>query len=302
MTKSMAIDLEFRMRVRAPRAVVFERLLRIEHLARWFCGWSRIEPKVGGTFKFGGETCILLPEGAGWETRIEEGEVLRRFAFTWTIRNKATSVSYELEDAEDGTTTLWARHQGVPIRESTCGTIQDTWRMCLGNLKSISEGRGDSVRPDHTPPSSSELKLTALVEATPELVFGALTNSADVDRWSTGGVPTGGAQIEPRIGGRVRLGWDGGPNRIFDFQKDRRLGFEWPRSNGDIRLIMDLEEKASGTAVYLTCGKFHSDDRTGVLRERGRWSDLLVCLKNHVEGGDAGFRNGYDDQVHGEGS
>ncbi len=95
----MSFDYDFRMQIDAPRPVVFERLLRIEHLSRWFCGWCRIDPKVGGAFKFGGETCIILPEQRSWETTIEEGEVLRRFAFTWPIQSSKTRVSYDLEDA-----------------------------------------------------------------------------------------------------------------------------------------------------------------------------------------------------------
>src|SRR5439155_12347755 len=59
---AMTFDYDFRMQIGAPRPVVFERLLRIEHLSRWFCGWCRIDPKVGGAFKFGGEACIIPPE------------------------------------------------------------------------------------------------------------------------------------------------------------------------------------------------------------------------------------------------
>src|SRR5574340_1751343 len=95
---SMSFDYEFLLRVHAPRPTVFEKLLRIEHLARWFCGWCRIEPKVGGKFQFGGETCLVLPEGRGWETTLDEGETLRRFAFTWPIQGHATRVAYELQD------------------------------------------------------------------------------------------------------------------------------------------------------------------------------------------------------------
>src|SRR5947207_1849413 len=131
----MAFEYEFRMRIEAPRPTVFERLLRIEHLSRWFCGWSRVEPKVGGSFKFGGETCIIPPEGRSWDTTIDEGEVLRRFAFRWAIRSSETRVSYELEDEPDGMASLVVRHRGVPIRETTCGTVEAAWRMCLGNRK-----------------------------------------------------------------------------------------------------------------------------------------------------------------------
>src|SRR5881392_581836 len=175
----MAFEYEFRMRIEAPRPTVFERLLRIEHLSRWFCGWSRIEPKVGGSFKFGGETCIIPPEGRSWDTTIDEGEVLRRFAFRWTIRSSESRVSYELEDGPNGMASLAVRHRGVPIRETTCGTVQDAWRMCLGNLKSVAEGRGDSVRPDHAPVTSPDLRLSVLIEAAPAKVFEAFSRPAE---------------------------------------------------------------------------------------------------------------------------
>ena len=119
----MTFDYDFKMRIGASRSVVFERLLRIEHLSRWFCGWCRIDPKVGGAFKFGGETCIILPEQRSWDTTIDEGEVLRRFAFTWPIRASKTRVSYELEDRDTGKALLRVRHRGVPFEDSTCGTV-----------------------------------------------------------------------------------------------------------------------------------------------------------------------------------
>jgi uncharacterized protein YndB with AHSA1/START domain len=293
----MTTDYEIPLRVRAPRATVFEKLLRIEHLARWFCGWSRIEPKVGGKFQFGGETCLVLPEGRGWETTIDEGETLRRFAFTWPIQGTATRVSYELEDQGSEATLLTVRHLGVPMKDSTCGTIQDAWRMCLGNLKSTAEGRSDSVRPDHSPVTSRELRLSNLIEAPPERLFAALTDVAQVDHWSTGGVPKGKARVEPCVGGAFSMGWDDGPDRILEFEPPRRIGLRWPREKGDLHITFSLEPKSSGTAVYLASAGYTEGEQAEILYHRGGWSDLLVCLKNFVEAGDAGFASAYDRQV-----
>ncbi len=293
----MPFEYEFLLRVRAPRATVFEKLLRIEHLARWFCGWCRIEPKVGGKFLFGGETCLVLPEGRGWETTIDEGETLRRFAFTWPIKGAATRVTYDLEDAASETTLLRARHTGLPMKDSTCGTILDSWRMCLGNLKSIAEGRSDSVRPDHAPVTSKELHLSNLIEATPDRVFAAFTDASELDHWSTGGVPKGKARVDPRPGGAFSMGGDGGPDRVLEIEAGRHLALRWPRANGDLRVSFDLEAKASGTAVYLASVGYGPDEAPEILHHRGGWSDRLVCLKNFIEGGDAGFANAYDAQV-----
>ncbi len=293
----MAYDYEFLLRIHAPRPTVFEKLLRIEHLARWFCGWCRIEPKVGGKFQFGGETCLVLPEGRGWETTIDQGETLKRFAFTWPIQAKATRVAYELDDQGPDATILTARHTGVPVAETTCGSLQDAWRMCLGNLKSIAEGRSDSVRPDHSPVTGAELRLSNLIEAPTDLVFEALTDPDRVDRWTTGGVPRGTTRIEPRVGGVFVPGRGGPEGRIVAFEPDRRITLEWRRDESAAQVELRLEPKSSGTAVYLLKTGYPPGHEATVLQDRGTWSDLLVCMKNLVESGDAGFANDYDAQV-----
>ena len=293
----MAYDFEFHLRVKVPRPVAFERLLRIEHLARWFCGWSRIEPKVGGKFQFGGETCLVLPEGRGWETTIDEGETLRRFAFTWPIQGASTRVSYELEDDGTEATRIRVLHRGMPVKDSSCGTVQDAWRTCLGNLKSISEGRSDSVRPDHAPVTSRELRLSNLIEVPPDRIFTAFTDPTQLDHWSTGGVPKGKARVDPEVGGPFSMGWDDGPDRILDLVEDRRIALRWPRSQGDLRVEFSLEPKSSGTAIYLLSTGYGEGEANENLYHRGGWSDLLVCLKNFLEGGDSGFANPYDAQV-----
>jgi len=293
----MTFDYDFKMQIGAPRSVVFERLLRIEHLSRWFCGWCRIDPKVGGAFKFGGETCIIPPEQRSWETTIDEGEVLRRFAFTWPIRASKTRVSYELEDRDTGKALLRVRHRGVPFEDSTCGTVQDAWRMCLGNLKSISEGRTDSVRPDHSPLTGRELRLTALIEASPSKVFGAFAEAAQLDHWSTGGQPRGNAAVEPRPGGIFSFGWDEGPVRVTEWKPDQRIALQWSRRTSDLAIVFEFAEKASGTAIYFSIGEFTDKDPQDIVRQRGRWSELFVSLKNFLESGESGFSNSYDQQV-----
>jgi len=293
----MTFDYDFKMKIGAPRPLVFERLLRIEHLSRWFCGWCRIDPKVGGAFKFGGETCIIPPEQRSWDTTIEEGEVLRRFAFTWPIRGSKTRVSYELEDLAAEKAALRVRHIGVPFRDTTCGTVQDAWRMCLGNLKSIAEGRGDSVRPDHSPVTGRELRLTVLIEGPPSKVFGAFGDPTQLDHWSTGGQPRGRATVDPRPGGTYAFGWDDGPIRVTEWTPDQRIRLQWSRGTSQLATAFEFEEKASGTAIYFSIEGFADDGSQEIVHQRGRWSELFVSLKNFLESGDSGFSNPYDEQM-----
>jgi uncharacterized protein YndB with AHSA1/START domain len=169
--------------------------------------------------------------------------------------------------------------------------------MCLGNLKSIAEGRGDSVRPDHSAVTGPDVRLSALVERDRSTVFDAFADSAQLDHWSTGGVGRGIARVDPRPRGAFSFGWQDGPDHILEWERDRRIALRWPRPSGNLVLGFDFEEKASGTAIYFSATGFADGDTKEILHERGRWSDLLVCLKNFVEGGASGFVNRYDDQV-----
>src|SRR5256712_10381509 len=99
----MSFDYHFKMQIGAPRPVVFERLLRIEHISRWFCGWCRIEPKVGGTFKFGGETFIISPEGGGLETPNEESEGFGPVPFPWPLQFAKNPGILQIQGSTGGT-------------------------------------------------------------------------------------------------------------------------------------------------------------------------------------------------------
>jgi len=169
--------------------------------------------------------------------------------------------------------------------------------MCLGNLKSIAEGRGDSVRPDHSPVTSKEVRLSVLVEATPSKAFEAFVNPSDVAHWSTGGVPDQAARVEPRAGGSFSFGSADGPDRVVEWDAGKRIVLGWSREAVDRLVRLDFEEKASGTAIYLAATGLPANDPEEILRQRGRWSDRLVCLKNFVESGVSGFLNAHADQV-----
>jgi len=169
--------------------------------------------------------------------------------------------------------------------------------MCLGNLKSIAEGRTDSVRPDHSPVAGPELRLTVLIEANPSKVFGAFADPAQLDHWSTGGLPHGTANVEPRPGGTYSFGWDAGPIHVTEWKNDQHIALSWSRSTSSFIIKFDFQEKASGTAIYFSLTGFGHEDAQDIVHQRGRWSELFVCLKNFLESGSSGFLNSYEDQV-----
>src|SRR5437870_8724719 len=168
---------------------------------------------------------------------------------------------------------------------------------CAWNLKSIAEGRTDSVRPDHSPATGPDLRLTVLIEAKPSAVFGAFADPTQLDHWSTGGLPRGTATVEPRPGGTYSFGWNAGPIHVTEWKTDQHIALRWSRHTSGLVIKFDFEEKASGTAIYFSLTGFAEQDGHDIVRQRGRWSELFVCLKNFIESGSSGFLNPYEDQV-----
>ena len=292
----MAYVLRMGLRVRVPRDVVFQHLLLPQHLARWWCNFAQLEPKPGGKFAFGGDYAIARPEGHAFACRFTGGVVRKSVTFAWPLFGAETTVTWDVEDDADGS-VLRVIHERLPTLWSTCGSLHDAWRMCLGNLKAIAEGRSDGVRPDHSPIELPEVRLATIVDAPRERVFAALTDPSQIDHWVTGGLPGGNVRLEPRPGGKLSLGWERGPDRVLEIERDRRLVLGWPSEWGDLRIAFDLETKASGTAVYLTSRGYGPGRTHDVLLDRGGWSDHLTSLRNLVESGEAGFLNPYADQV-----
>src|SRR3989442_12233378 len=122
--------------------------------------------------------------------------------------------------------------------------------MCLGNLKSISEGRTDRVRPDYSRATGPELRLTVLIEAKPSAVFGAFADPAQLDHWSTGGLPRGAATVEARPGGTYSFGWDAGPMQGTEWKTDQHIALRWSRPTPGFVIKFDFVGKSNGTATY----------------------------------------------------
>src|SRR2546425_1984778 len=217
----MAYEIRIGLRIRAPREKVFEHLLTPHHLARWWCNFAQVEPKPGGKFVFGGDYVIVQPVGAAaFACKFTGGVVRKSVAFAWPLFGNETGVTWEVEDDGNGS-VFRATHTGLAFLRTTCGLIQDAWRMCLGNLKAIAEGRGDSFRPDHYPVREPRIKLDTVLDVPRERAFAAIAGPA-VRQWAE---LEGEPVVEPRVGGRFELGWSGAA-KIAAFEPPHRLAVD----------------------------------------------------------------------------
>ena len=291
----MTFELRIGVRIRAPRDAVFERLLTPHHLARWFCNFAQVEPKPGGKFVFGGDYVIAQPEGQAFACKFTGGAVRKSVTFAWPLYGAETSVTWDIEDATEGS-VLRVVHAGLPTLRSTCGSIHDAWRMCLGNLKAIAEGRGDSFRPDHEPVREPRIKLDTVLDVPRQRAIGALLSPDEIRLWAA---PSRDPAVDGRIGGTFDLGWrDANPARIGVFEPPDRLMVHWPHGEGTTHVSFAFEEKSGDRcALHFLHDGFPPEEDPPIVPLRCRWSDRLVGLKNVVESGDAGFTEPYEAQV-----
>jgi len=285
------------LRIRAPREAVFERLLTPHHLARWWCNFAQVEPKPGGKFVFGGDYAIAQPEGHAWTCKFTGGVVRKSVTFAWPLFGAETSVTWEVDDTAEGS-ILRATHAGLTTLRSTCGLLQDAWRMCLGNLKAVAEGRGDSFRPDHSPPRALAIKLDTVLDVPRQKAFAAVTTPAEVRKWVE---PEPGREpaIDARVGGVFDVGWGfAKPAKITAFEPPARLAVAWPHADEMTTVSFAFEEKSGDRcALHFAHEGFPPEEDPPLLPLRCRWSDRLVALKNVVEAGESGFTEPFDAQV-----
>jgi len=273
-------------RIRAPKERVFEHLLMPHHLARWWCSFAQVSPKPGGAFNFGGDYCIVPPEGHAHKCVFTGGEVRKSVTFTWPLFGADTTAKWSVEDNGEGSRFSLV-HAGIAEADGPCGTIHDAYRVCLGNLKAICENRGDSLRPEYAPLAKPEVRLVILIDVAPEKVFGALAARDHLETWATRGEA---ADVDLRPGGRYA--WGSTVASVLAVEPGRKLSVAW-RGTGSAS--WELEPKASGTGVYFRLEGL-PEDAQGLRNLRGRWSSLLVDLKSYLEAGDVGFLEPYEQQ------
>src|SRR2546428_1729374 len=280
--------------IRAPREFVFQHLLTPHHLARWFGNFTQFDPKgpaVGSKFRFGGDYAIDATDPPGWACTILGGEVLRSVSFSWPLPGAETRVGWRVEEAPGGS-LLRGAHEGLSKEDSTCGRFHDAWRVCLVNLKAVTEARYDSLRSDSTPIACELISLNVLVDAAAAKVFASLVEPEALGAWTESAQP----RIDSRVGGVYGFGGPAGaPGSIAEIEGGKKLVVTWPVVGHPTRGTFSLEEKGeTRTGLYFT---HEGVPPSEALRTRCRWSDLLVGLKNVLEAGETGFTEPYVKQI-----
>ena len=140
-----------------------------------------------------------------------------------------------------------------------------------------------------TPQTGRMIEKEIFIRATPERVFRALTDKADLEAWFVKE-----ATIDLRVGGALRLVWD--PESVegtfLEVDPPRRLVFTWderPAIAGITTSSFTLIAEGAGTRLHLIHSGFGSGAAWDRLFENinGGWNEELEHLRTWLEAGDA---------------
>lgn len=261
---------DYALPIPAPANRVFQALTTEHELKDWFAEHARVEPRVGGAFRFWGRHTVGTPAAQDAKGTITAFEPDARLAFDWSVCGVPSAVTITLtaEESEQGPRTRVAiQHElhGQLDQPRPKELIDDWWRFTLGNLMAHTTGHGRVLRPDFAD-ASPEIRLSMTVDAPREAVFRALTEPDALRDWMGAPDPV----VELRVGGRYELGWkytvdgkevEGGPMRILDVVPNERLAVSWPDWRGDPSVPTQsitwlLETEGAGTRVTLVHSGF----------------------------------------------
>lgn len=146
---------------------------------------------------------------------------------------------------------------------------------------------GEKRKPGQAPaeePGGRTAEGSVQVQASPERVWRALTEAAELERW----FPLG-ARVEPGEGGTIWMSWGNefeAPSAIVAWEPPRHLGTSWAFSGGPAQVTdYRLEGRSGGTHLRVVTSGFPADAAWDDMVEGTRlgWQFELLSLKHYLE-------------------
>ncbi len=138
------------------------------------------------------------------------------------------------------------------------------------------------------PPRTWDLRHSYFVRVPPTRLFAAMTEPKQLVRWLCDI-----AELEPRKGGRYRLGWTDGPvheGRVVDFLRNRSLRLSWEWEGVPLRTTrfgMAVAPAKGGAIATFTHSGFPRETRWAELYAGAEWgwTYFAMNLKSFLESG-----------------
>lgn len=175
------LDIKKIVEINAPIDAVFIAITNPDDLTQWFPDQAILDHKVGGKMKF-----TLFADGSQYRPKdsVLEGEILefvpnKRLSHTWTPTKfgnfPRTIVTWDLEAMGKNKTRLTLTHTGfTDAQKDAMGMFVGGWNHFVGRLAQYCEG-GNVM--------STEIKKIIEIDASPKIVFDALTRPEELIQW-----------------------------------------------------------------------------------------------------------------------
>jgi len=220
-------------------------------------------------------------------TKLAEATENRLLRFTWNFKTHALPVTLELASSNKG--TILTLTQEIPERPSGEASFADFWGLSFENLRRLLMHGSGPLFCDFSAAHRREAIVTAQINKPPNEVFTGLIDPPQLERYLADK-----ATVEPRVGGKIDFGWEGGqgrarggchgPIKILELEPDHKLSYSW-RFQEDTVVTWVLEDSEGGTRLTLVHSGFGKDRSTDDYT--CGWWKFINSLKSMVEIGDS---------------
>lgn len=232
---------------------VFKAIVDPDMLGVWFAEHVDISLDEN-RYDFWGRFTPDNPDRKKGGHKIIEFDQGRLLAFEWRLRGKDTRVEYEISSTGEGC-LLRLKHTGLPTLQPYESSIGDFWTHVLEGLRSLLENNKPYELMDYSRVPYGEASLTVNVMARPQDVFQSLIDPRQLDRWIAKK-----AEVDPKPGGKISFGWEGGPVKILEIVPDRKLSYSWQwEKEPETVTTWELEESGGTTKLTVVQSGFAPD-------------------------------------------
>lgn len=260
-----------------PAEAVYQALTGESSVKRWLTPCARVDLSAG-IFELWGPNLPEAPPAP--VTRLLESRHNELLRFAWQVRGGNGTVAFELIPRR-GSTHMSIRCDLPPTTAGAAGA-HDFFSTAVENLRRLLAGGSAPYFPYYGPRPEGDPTLAIDIETSPERVYDALINPAQLNRYIA---PA--ATVEPHVGGRYDYGWKGGgPRKILEIEPGRKLSFNWSYSHEgepESETVVTWTLEGSGGRTRLTLvhsgfakGRPADDYRTG-------WMKYLNEIKSMLE-------------------
>jgi uncharacterized protein YndB with AHSA1/START domain len=236
-------------------------------------------------FEFWGRDTPVSEPG---RQRLIDAEPRRRLHLDW---EGVGEVEIVLEREGEDRTLFTLIQSDSDSWEGDDAGVRDFWARSTLALAEHAEGRPPAPRYDFGERGRREARAEIDIEAPVEDVFASLIEPEQIDRWMGEG-----AEVDPRVGGRIDFGFDHGPLKILELEPPARLAYSWTNEGQDDTVVTWELEGSQGRTHLTVVHSGFADGRPGDGYAIG-WLNVLIGLKRMHELGAAWRKLDWDEMT-----